>query len=651
VSARRFTAYGAWPSPLDAGQVAAGSLRLGLPRVDGDDVYWLEGRPTEGGRQVVVRSAPGGAPEDVTPAGWNVRSTVHEYGGGDYLVQGGSLFFVAHREDGIWRRTGAGPEPVAGTLPGARYADFALSPDARWLVAVEEEPQDEERPGGEPANRLVAFDLVAGQRLVVDGRSDFVSSPCFARDGRRLAWLSWDHPNMPWDGTRLWLARFAAAGPAGEPSAVAGGAAESIFQPGFSPAGVLSFVSDRSGWWNLHQLRQGKIVAPAPLAAEFGVPQWQLGSRTWGFLDERSVLCAVRSGGFDRLARLDLASGGLDELALPYTSLDGLHVGPRRAVFLGAGPRTPLALCALDVGDGRVHELRRAFELPLEAGFVAAAEAIEFASADGERVHAFLYRPTHPACAGAPGERPPLLVKSHGGPTAAAWPGLTPGIQYWTSRGFAVVDVDYRGSSGYGRAYRERLRGEWGRLDVDDCTGAALHLAGQGLADPARLTISGGSAGGFTTLCALTFRDAFAAGCSRYGIGDLEALARDTHKFESRYLDALVGPWPERRDLYRERSPIHHVERLARPVIFFQGLEDRVVPPAQAEAMVAALRARGIRHAYVSFPDEQHGFRRAESVRTCLEGELFFYGAVLGFDPGVHPPGVTLRPEAAPGIG
>ena len=617
--------------------MAAGTLRLAQPQAAGDDVLWLEGRPAEGGRQVVVRARPGAGPEDATPAGANVRSLVHEYGGGDYLAHRDSLFHVAVGEPGIVRRGRAGAEPVPGTLAAARYADFAVSPDGRWLVAVEEEPGEPE-----PANRLVAFDLSGGPRRVVDGEHDFVSSPCFAPDGSRLAWLAWSHPSLPWDGTTLRLRGWSRAGPAGEVTDVAGGPAESIFQPGFSSAGVLTFVSDRNGWWNLHQLHEGGIHNLLPREAEFGLPQWQLATRTWGFVDEGTLLCSVRAGGFDRLSLLDVEARRLTELPLPYTCIDGLHVDGGRAAFLGGGPGTPPTVCALDVASGRVRELRRAFELELEPGFLSAAEPVEFASREGERVHAFLYRPAHPRCVGPAGRRPPLVVRSHGGPTAAASPVLAPGIQYWTQRGFAVADVDYRGSTGYGRAYRERLRGAWGVLDVDDCAGAARWLADEGVADPARLAITGGSAGGFTTLCALTFRDVFAAGASRYGIGDLEALARDTHKFESCYLDGLVGPWPERRDLYRERSPIHHVERLARPVIFFQGLEDRVVPPAQAEAMVAALAAHGVPHAYVAFPGEQHGFRRAENVRTTLEGELFFYGRVLGFDPGVRPPGVEI---------
>jgi dipeptidyl aminopeptidase/acylaminoacyl peptidase len=511
---------------------------------------------------------------------------------------------------------------------------------------VEEEP----RPGGEPANRLVALALGSGERRVVEDGFDFVSFPRFAPDGRALAYTAWRHPDMPWDATELRLLGWRPEGPADAPRSVAGGAGESIFQPGFSPGGRLTFVSDRSGWWNLEQLRGGERLALCPRAAEFGLAQWVFGLSTWDFVDERTVLCAFGAPGAQRLARLDLESGALREIALPYGELHGLRVEGRSACFLGASPSRPLAVCRLDLEGGRVEELRSSFTLELEDGLVAEAEAIEFASADGRRARAFAYAPRHPRFAAPPGERPPLLVKSHGGPTSSTTSSLRLAIQYWTSRGFAVVDVNYGGSTGYGRDYRNLLRGAWGVVDVEDCVAAARHLAGAGLADPRRLCISGGSAGGFTTLCALTFHDLFAAGASHYGVGDLEALARDTHKFESRYLDRLVGPYPERRDLYRARSPVHHVDRLARPVAFFQGLDDRVVPPSQAEALVAALAARGIPHAYVAFPGEQHGFRRAENIRTALDGELFFYAQVFGFDVEPKPEAVRLR-RPAPGAG
>ncbi len=563
---------------------------------------------------------------------------MHEYGGGEFLVRAGQLVYVDLNQPGIQRLGAEGGRPVGGTLPQARYADFDLSADGRRLVAVEEE----HREGEEPENRIVAFDLDAGVRRVIAAGHDFVSTPRFSPRGDRLAYLSWDHPNMPWDGTTLFVTVFGAGGDAGTPKAVAGGRDESIFQPSFSPGGRLTFVSDRSGWWNLYQERESGIVPLCSRKAEFGLPQWVFGMSTYGFVDEEKMLCIYRSNGIERLARLELREGRLIDFSTPLTSFDGLDVAGRHACFIGAGVATASAICSLDIEDGRVEEICRSFEIDLDPGWLSEPEAIEFPSAGGRSAYAFLYRPGNPRQQAPADERPPLIVKSHGGPTAASSSALKLGIQYWTSRGFAVLDVNYGGSTGYGRAYRDLLRGAWGVVDVDDCTHAARFAASQGVADLERLAVSGGSAGGYTTLSALTFRDVFAAGASHYGVGDLEALARDTHKFESRYLDRLVGPYPERRDLYVQRSPIHHTERLSCPVIFFQGLEDRIVPPNQAEAMVAALAARGIAHAYVPFEGEQHGFRRVENIRTALEGELFFYAHVFGFPVDVRPPAVRI---------
>jgi dipeptidyl aminopeptidase/acylaminoacyl peptidase len=637
----RIAPHGSWESPLRADLVARAGRRLSQPRLDRDSVYWLEGRPSEGGRQVVVRTRGAAGCEDVTPESANVRTLVHEYGGGDFLIRTGELFFVDLSQPGIQRLGANGLRPLGGTLPSARYADFDLSPDGRWLLAVEEE----HREGSEPANRIVAFALESGARRVIAAGHDFVSTPRFSPRGDRLAYLGWEHPNMPWDGTTLYVVGFAGEGEMGTPRPVAGGRDESIFQPSFSPAGRLTFVSDRSGWWNLYQERDSEIIALCSREAEFGLPQWVFGMSTYGFADEQTLICSYRVNGSERLARLEIDRQRLADLPIPYTSFDGLDVCGRRACFIGASTATPSAICRLDLDTGRVEELRRGFEIELDPGFLSPPEAIEFPSADGRSAYAFLYRPANPLQRAPQGERPPLIVKSHGGPTSATSSALKLGIQYWTSRGFAVADVNYGGSTGYGRAFRELLRGAWGIVDVDDCIHAALFAASQGLADSRRMAVSGGSAGGYTTLCALTFRDVFGAGASHYGVGDLEALTRDTHKFESRYLDGLVGPYPERRDLYLERSPIHHTARLSCPIIFFQGLEDRIVPPSQAEQMVAALAGRGIAHAYVPFEGEQHGFRRAENIETALEGELFFYAHVFDFPVDVSPRGVRIVGE------
>jgi len=633
--------FGSWPTALSAERILAGALRLGFPQIDGGWIYWLEGRPGEGGRQAIVRGMPGQAPEDVTPADQNVRTLVHEYGGGDFRVQAGQLVYADMSEQRVWLRDLDGP--LAGRLlseAGPRYADFAFSPDGRWIAAV----QEVGREAGEPENTVVVFDLQSSAPPVpVASGHDFVSFPRFSPDGTRLVYTAWNHPNMPWDGTRLYEQAFGPEGPVGEARLVAGGDDESIFQPGFSPDGVLTFVSDRSGWWNLVRIvAGGRLESPCPREEEFGKPQWVFGMSTWAYRDAQSMLCSVGSRGVDRVCQLDLASGELLDLELPYSSAVGLAVEGDAACLVAGGPDRPTAVCHLDIATGAVVELRRSFDLALPEAGLSRPESIEFETEGQLTAHAFFYPPANPDFAGPGDALPPLLVKSHGGPTSAAVPVLNLAIQYWTSRGFAVVDVNYGGSSGYGRVYRNRLRERWGIVDVEDCVNAARQLAEEGRVDPDRLAISGGSAGGYTTLCALTFHDVFRAGASHYGIGDLEALARDTHKFEARYLDGLVGPYPEAAQRYRERSPIHFTHRLACPVIFFQGLDDKVVPPNQAEAMVEALARRGIRHAHVTFPGEQHGFRRSENIRTALEGELYFYAQVFGFETDVRPEGVEI---------
>ena len=635
--------YGSWPTELTAPRILEGALRLGRPQVDQGRIYWIEGRPSEGGRQVVLCARPGREPADVTPADQNVRTLVHEYGGGEYRVRGGRIVYAEMAEQRVWLRDTEAPN--AGRLlaeGGPRYADFEWSPDGRWIAAVEERA----REGEEPENRIVAFRLDAGDGavapIVVAQGHDFVSFPRFSPDGSRLVYTAWSHPNMPWDGTRLFEQTFAAEGPEGEARLVAGGTDESIFQPGFSPDGVLTFVSDRSGWWNLLRVEDGKPREICPMQAEFGRPQWVFDMSTWAYVSVDEILCSVSQDGVDRLCRLDVATGALRDLEQPCSNAVGLEVEGDVACFVGGGPDQATAIWRLDLTTEAVLEVRPSFELSLAREAVSRPEAIEFETSGGRIAHAFFYPPTSPDVEGPVDTLPPLIVKSHGGPTAATAPVLSLAIQYWTSRGLAVVDVNYGGSSGYGRAYRERLREQWGVVDVDDCVNAARTLADQGRVDPERLAISGGSAGGYTTLCALTFHDVFRAGASHYGIGDLEALARDTHKFESRYLDSLLGPYPECRDRYRERSPIHFTERLSCPVIFFQGLEDKVVPPSQAEAMVEALAKRGVSYAHVTFPGEQHGFRRAENIRTALEGELYFYGRIFGFETDVQPEGVEI---------
>ncbi|MFN8217412.1 MAG: S9 family peptidase [Solirubrobacterales bacterium] len=629
------TPYGSWRSPITPAAVASAGRRLGEAALAADGaVWWGEGRPGAGGRVVLVRRPPGGAPEDVTAADVNVRTRVHEYGGGAWTLAAPDLvLFVDFGDQRLYRqRLGEAPVAITPEPPrpaSLRYADLRLTPDGATVVCVREVHGER----GEPANEIVAVPLdgSAAPRVLAAGR-DFYSFPRPSPDGASLAWTCWDHPNMPWDGTELWLAPLADPGAA---RLVAGGPAESIFQPEWDGAGRLHFVSDRDGWWNLYRLERDGAVQLTREEADLGHPQWLFGGATYAFLESGAIACVRTERATERLGLLEPGAERVRDLDLPFTSFGFPVLAARgdRVAFTAATPEREPAVVVCELPAGRLERVREASDDPLDPAFVSTPRPIEFATGQGEVAHGFFYPPANPGHRGPRTERPPLIVQSHGGPTSHATPELSREFAYWTSRGFGVVDVNYRGSSGYGRAFREGLRGTWGVADSEDCVRAATDLAAAGEVDGGRLTIRGGSAGGYATLCALTFHDELAAGASYFGVGDLEALARDTHKFEARYLDGLVGPYPERADLYRERSPIHHLDRLRVPVILFQGLEDAIVPPNQAETMAAALRANGIPYAYLPFAGEQHGFRRAETTIRCLEAELYFYGRILGFEP------------------
>ena len=624
--------FGSWPSPVTAELISAATIRLGQTATFADDVFWTEGRPQDNGRHALVACSADGSLRDLVPAPFNVRTRVHEYGGGAFVPLGRGAAVFTHFDDQCLYRADAGRAPQRLTDdPGLRHADAVLDRQRHRLIAVREDHTGDDA-GREALATLVAIDLASGRAEVLADGHDFFSSPALSPDGRQLAWLTWDHPNMPWDGNDLWLAEIDADGRLSAPRLVAGGPVESIFQPSWSPGGELHFVSDRSGWWNLYRWSEAGTDALSPSAAEFGVPQWAFGQSTYGFDGAGRIVCSYLRDGFSELATLD-RDGRLETLRTPFVSLSELRVGTDFAVFIGATATEAAAVIRLDLGSGRHRVLRASSDAAVDRAFVSVAEPISFPTEDGAEAHAFFYRPTNRDASGPAGAKPPLIVISHGGPTGAADPGFKWSYQYWTSRGFGVVDVNYGGSTGYGRAYRERLDGRWGVVDVDDSVNAARFLIGRGDADPDRLIVRGSSAGGYTTLCALTFRDFFKAGASHYGIGDLEALVRDTHKFESRYLERLIGAWPANAALYRARSPIHHTERLAAPMILFQGREDRAVPPDQAQAMSDAVAAKGLPVALLMFDGEQHGFRRAVTIRRVLEAELAFYGRVFGFEP------------------
>ncbi len=620
--------YGSWKSPISVEVVATGEVGLEQVRLDAGDIYWIERRAQEGGRKVIVRRSRDGVVADVTPVRFNARTRVHEYGGGDYAVADGTVVFSNFTDQGLYlQESQSDPKPLTST-PDMRYADGQIDGRRNRLFSVRE---DHSSPG-EAVNTIASINLngVNAGKVILSG-TDFYSSPRLSPDGSQLAWLMWNHPNMPWDGTELWVGKLSDDGSVTEQERVAGGVDESIFQPEWSPSGTLYFVSDRTGWWNLYRWQEYKIEPLCPLDAEFGQPQWVFGTSLYAFASEQRIVCTYTKNGHDYLATLDTKTRKLETVELPFTTISQIRAGDARVVFIGASGTEATSIVSLDLVTKSFEVLRRSRETAVDDGYIAAGQSIEFPTAGGLTAHGYFYPPRNRDYAAPAHEKPPLLVMSHGGPTSSTSSSLKYSIQYWTSRGIAVLDVNYGGSSGYGRAYRQRLNGNWGIVDVDDCVNGARYLAERGEVDGDRLAIRGGSAGGYTTLCALTFRDTFKAGASHYGISDLEALAKDTHKFESRYLDGLIGAYPERRDLYVERSPIHFIDRLNCPMILFQGLEDKVVPPNQAEKMVEAVRAKKLAVAYLTFEGEQHGFRRAENIKRVLEAELYFYSKVFGF--------------------
>lgn len=620
--------YGAWESPISAHDVAAGGVRIGQVVMDGHDVYWVEGRPSDGGRNVVVRWN-GADRQDITGESYNVRTRVHEYGGGAFTVASGTLVFSNDADGRLYVQDSGEPARPVSPADARRYGDLSMDASRQRIIAV----QEDHRGGGEPANTLVAISLDGGEPIELSSGTDFVSTPRQSPDGSRLAWLSWNHPNMPWDGCDLWVAGIPADGILEEASHIAGGPDESIFQPSWSPGGVLHFVSDRTGWWNLYRFRGELIESLFPREAEFGLPMWVFGMSTYGFAGRDRIICAGHEEGGWRLWDLDTASGEATPMDLPYTEISEVQAHDGIAAFTAGSAADRVGVVELDLASKQTRTLSAANDQDVPASHFSVPEPVSFPTGNGLNAYGFFYPPANPDYVAPQGELPPLIVESHGGPTGGTSAALSPSLQLWTSRGFAVLDVDYGGSTGYGRAYRERLDGAWGVVDVDDCVNGARFLVEQGRVDRDRLIIRGSSASGYTTLAALTFRDTFRAGASRYGISDLEAMTTETHKFESRYLDRLIGPYPAAKALYQERSPIHHIDQLSCAMIVLQGLEDKVVPPNQAEMIVAAVRAKGQPVAYVPFEGEQHGFRRAESIVRALESELSFYGQVFGFEP------------------
>jgi dipeptidyl aminopeptidase/acylaminoacyl peptidase len=627
-------------------------MRNQMVRWDGDDLYWSELRPSEAGRMVVCRRSGEGAITDVTPAGFNARTRVHEYGGGHFVVSGGTVWFTNFGDQRLYRqdRDGA-PKPItqAGDV---RHADMVVDSRRGRLYAVRE---DHGTGAPEPVNSVVAIDWNGeGEAFPIAAGNDFYSSPKLNSDGARLAWTTWSHPNMPWDGTELWVGELDRDGRVVSSRKVAGGENESILQPEWSPSGELYFISDRSNWWNLYRAWGDGDEPVCPRPAEFGGPQWNFGMRYYAFTGVDEIACLYSERGRTRLGLIDLKAGSLQPVELLYAGLNSLQTNGRKAVLFAASSALAERVLTIDFETGAQEVVKVSNPAHIDPGNLSLPQPIEFPTEGGLTAHAAYYPPKNRDSEGPPDEKPPLMVRCHGGPTSSAGQSYPFEYQYWTSRGFAVVDVDYGGSAGYGRAYRMRLNGNWGVVDVDDCINAARFLVAQGLADESRVWITGASAGGFTTLLSLTKRDFYDAGAGHYGIGDLELFVKDTHKFESRYIDTLVGPYPERADLYRDRSAVNFADNLKCPVILFQGLEDKIVPPSQAEEFVAVCKKKKLPYAYVAFEGEQHGFRQEKNIRRSIEGELYFVSQIFGFavaDP-IEPveienfPGRTTSPLA-----
>jgi dipeptidyl aminopeptidase/acylaminoacyl peptidase len=634
MSVKVVSPYGSWASPITADIIVEGGLSFSEIRVDGDDVYWLEGRPHEDGRSVVVRRSLSGHESDQLPAEFNARTGVHEYGGGVYAVGSGAIYFVNWEDQRIYRVVeNESPQALTGTPEIARsdrYADLTINANRDWLCCVRER----HRTKSEPSNDLVAVSVTEpGLLKILTSGHDFYSSPRLSPDSSKICWLSWDHPSMPWDGCVLWVAEFNGDGLLSNERRIAGSQTESIAQPEWSPDGDLFFVSDISGWWNLSVWDGHSTRAFLEEESDHAEAAWQFGNSTYGFLNDDSLVLRTGLDNPVTLRRFERGGRELPGLGSEDSTVRYVTTVDQRVFYVGASPISLPEIVSLDSVTGTRSVLKKSSDLELDPDSISKPCALTFPTTDNAEAHAFYYPPRNSQVEASDTEKPPLLVITHGGPTGAAGSDLSLRVQFWTSRGFAVVDVNYRGSTGHGRAYRDALKGMWGVYDTADCIAAADFLVEQGLADIDRLVIRGGSAGGYTAINALTFYDRFAAGATYYGIADLQALIHDTHKFESRYLDSLIGPYPEAGQLYHDRSAIHFTERLSCPMIIFQGLEDTIVPPSQAELMSTALREKGIPFSYVSFDGEQHGFRQAKNIKRSLEAELYFYGRVMGFDP------------------
>jgi len=626
--AKTSQAFGTWPSPINAELITKAAPSLNFIQSQGDKLFWVEGRPWDAGRSVIMCRDSAGTIRDLLPPPFSHHSKVHEYGGMAYAANQTHLYFVNAADQCIYQLDlNAGNKPKAITSPGLRFADLVIDTAHQQLIAVGEQHHDDR----EPENFIAAINIATGAVSTLKSGADFYAYPRISPDNQQLCWIEWQHPNMPWDSTQLWCAQLTVDGLSDLALTAGGDNNQAIFQPSWSPDNQLHYVSDKDNWWNIYTANGEPVLSKD---AEFATPLWQFGMSTYDFIDANTIGCLWTDQGLWHSGFIDIATGQLSNTESQYSSLAAAccHQG-RLYMVAGAAPLANQIVGIERYGaNSKLTSVYAPSTLDLDSADIAQPEPLFFPSGNGEQVHAFFYPPTNAQYQGADNELPPVIALCHGGPTGATDSGLNLKIQYWTNRGFAIVDINYRGSTGFGRKYRKALTNAWGIKDVEDTQYAISYLANQQKIDPERCLIRGGSAGGYTVLSALTFTDTFKAGASLYGIGDLETLATDTHKFESRYLDSLIGPYPGRRDIYLERSPIHHAEGLNCPVIFLQGLEDKVVPPNQAEVMVKLLEDKGIKVEYVTFPDEGHGFRKANNIIRAMESELAFYRDVFDLD-------------------
>ena len=619
--------YGSWRSPITVEKLISVSTKLEKITVDNGYIYWTESRPNEEGRTTILRQEPNGEIKDILPIGYSARTKVHEYGGAAFCVEGSQLWFCNEIDQRIYTMGLDQKVKFVSKEGSYRYAELLVDRRQQRLICVRECHVE----FGEPENSIVAVAFDGGVTVLASG-ADFYSAPRLSPDGTRMSWIEWHHPNMPWDETTLMLAEVNSNGDLQNATRVTD-QGEAVFQPEFGPDNTLYFVSDRNGWWNIYRLTSKGVECICSKSAEFGLPYWLFGMRTYDFNGPDKIAAAFKAGGISQLAEIGVQDGSVRIINVPHVDIAGLITWQGRAYYIGGSLELPSAIVSVDLNTGLCETIRSSQKPLVAPNLISKAQTLQFKNTEKEIIHGFYYPPLNPEYKGREGELPPLIVKVHGGPTAQSNSAFDPKIQFWTTRGFAILDVNYRGSTGFGRRYRQMLNNKWGIADVEDCIAGVTMLIELGLVDEERIAISGSSAGGYTALCALVFSEIFSAGVSYYGIGDLEALARDTHKFESHYLQRLVGKWPQERKTYMQRSPVYHANRISCPIIFFQGLKDMVVPASQAEAMVSALNDMGIPVSYIPFRSEGHGFRLSPSIRLSMESELSFYGQIFRFEP------------------